>query len=445
MLPVFLRAVVDRGGADGASGCYNADEQSPQESYGSGEERMRGLQVKAHVLRDYRLAGWHEKIVGKWHYRDLCADASWRDGWISFDSVAYHPRDACVYCGLNSIDADILYRFDPRSETFTSLNSRRWADRFDVKIHRTLLSNPADGCLYFGTSMLHEVAEHSEAGGGKLVRYDPASDTYEILGIPVPMLYIQSIAADFERGWICGFTYPAEAFFEFNLHTRQSRVVAYTGNAMMMSQPHNVTVDRDGWFWGTYAETRAWDEILSDMPIRLFKYHPATRKLVCFDYGLPRRTDRRQLAADPPAPADVPSALAETRHHEDFGFCDSLVYDGRRYLYAGTVAGVLCRIDTSTDKVEKIAHVMATGRFPALAVADDGTLYGGGGMNGHTQVMRWRPGSGSIESFYPLRDPALGEGPARIHELAVAADGTLYLAENDNHVRSSYLWSARLP
>lgn len=403
------------------------------------------LQVKAHILRDYRLTGWQDKIVGRWHYRDLCADPAWRDGWISFDTVTFNPDDGQIYCGLNSIDADILYRFDPKTGLFTGLNTKRWADRFDVKIHRTLLHNPTDRCLYFGTSMLHDVDQQPEAGGGKLVRYDPAADTYEVLGVPAPMLYIQSVAADFDRGRLCGFTYPAEGFFEFNLRTRESRIVAWTGNAMMMSQPHNPVVDRDGWFWGTYAETRAWDEILSGTPIRLFKYHPETRRLICFDHGLSRRDDRNQLLPDPPKPAGADSALAETRHRNDFGFCDSMAYDGQRYIYAGTVAGVLCRIDTRTDQVEKIAHVMATGRFPALAIAEDGTVYGAGGMKGQTQVMRWRPGSDRIDSFFNLRDPSINDGPARIHELAVDREHVLYLAENDNHQRSSYLWAARLP
>ena len=182
---------------------------------------------------------WQDKIVGRWHYRDLRADVDWRDGWISFDTITFNPDDGQIYCGLNSIDADILYRFDPKSGRFTSLNTKRWADRFDVKIHRTLLHNPKDRCLYFGTSMLHDVDQQPETSGGKLVRYDPVADTYEVLGVPAPMLYIQSIAADFDRGYICGFTYPRRAFFEFNLRTRQPRVVAWTGNAMMMSQPHN--------------------------------------------------------------------------------------------------------------------------------------------------------------------------------------------------------------
>ena len=81
--------------------------------------------VKAHILRDYKLAGWKEKIAGRWHYRDLVADENWRDGWISFDAVTWNPDDRQVYCGLNAIDGDLLYRFDPASGAFTSLRTRR--------------------------------------------------------------------------------------------------------------------------------------------------------------------------------------------------------------------------------------------------------------------------------------------------------------------------------
>lgn len=405
----------------------------------------RQAKVEAHILRDYRLSGWQERIVGRWHYRDLVADENWRKGWISFDSVVFNPDDGQVYCGLNSIDGDLLYRFSPDDHTFQCLNTQRWTDPFDVKIHRNILHNHHDGCLYFATSLLHDVDQQRQAPGGKIVRYDPAADRYDILGIPSPMLYIQSIAADFDRGKIYGFTYPAEALFEFDLATGRGEILAYTGNAMFFSQPHNPVVDGHGWLWGTYAETRAWDETLSEMPIRLFKYHPEGRRFVWFDRGLPRRSDRDQLLADPPALPNAASALGETRHKDDFGFCDSMAYDGNRYIYAGTVAGVLCRIDTRTDRVEKLANVMATGRFPALAIADDGTLYGAGGMNGHTQVTRYRPGEGRMDSFFDLVDPKITDRPARIHELAVDPQHRLYLAENDNHQRSSYLWTATLP
>ncbi|MCC6126274.1 MAG: hypothetical protein IT426_15050 [Pirellulales bacterium] len=398
--------------------------------------------VKAHILRNVKLEGWRDKIVGRWSYRELAADPTWSHGWISFDAVAFNPDDRKIYCGLNSLDGDLLYRFDPESERFECLNSRQWADEFDVKIHRTLLHNPRDGCLYFGTSMLHDMDRQQAAAGGKLMRFDPAQGTYELLAVPAPRLYLQSIAADWRRNLLYGFTYPAEAVYKTDLAAKHSDLVAYLGNAILFAQPHNAVVDCRGWLWGTMAETRAWDERLGPHPVRLFKYHPDRDELVCFDYGLPRRNEKKRLLDDPADAGAVPHALAETRHPQDFGFCDSMAYDGERFIYAGTVAGVLCRIDSETGTVEKIANAIATGRFPALALRD-GVLYGAGGMNGHTQLLRWNVGGDRIESYSDLADESLGQRPARIHDLAVDDRGRVYLGENDHHERSSYLWSVR--
>ena len=386
--------------------------------------------IRAHRLRDYRLEGWKERIAGRWSYRQLAADPAWRDGWISFDAVSWSDPERLVYCGLNSIDGDLLYTFDPATERFDCLNSRAWTDAFDVKIHRTLLNNPRDGCHYLATSLLHDVEDQREAPGGKLVRYDPASRAATVLAVPMPRLYIQSIAADWDRGLVYGFTYPAEAVFKFDLAAGATEVLAWIGNAIMFAQPHNGVVDRDGWLWGTYAETRAWDETTGQCPIRLFKYHPEGDRFVWFEHGLSRAESGGQL-------------LAETRHRQDYGFCDSMAYDGGDYIYAGTVAGALCRISIATGAVEKIADVMAAGRFPALALRD-GILYGGGGMNGRTELVRFDTRSGTIDRYSELVEPESGETPARIHEIAVAADHALYLGENDNHQRSSYLWSVRL-
>ncbi len=399
--------------------------------------------IRAFRLRDYRLEGWREHIAGRWSYRQLAADPLWRDGWISFDAVTWDEDERLVYCGLNSIDGDLLYVFDPSTERFECLNSRAWTDRFDVKIHRTLLRNPQDGNYYFATSLLHDAEDQQEAPGGKLVRYDPRTRAAAVLGVPLPRLYIQSIAADWTRGVLYGFTYPAECVFKFELATGKTEIVAWIGNAIMFAQPHNAVVDRHGWLWATYAETRAWDETIGQCPIRLFKYHPEGDRIVWFEHGLARVEDRVQLLDDPPKPAGVESALAETRHRQDYGFCDSMLYDGGEFIYAGSVAGVLSRIRIATGEVEKVAHVMAAGRFPALAMRD-GILYGGGGMNGRTQLVRWDTRGGRIDCFSDLVEAASGETPARIHEMVVTQDHTLYLGENDNHDRSSYLWRVRL-
>lgn len=401
------------------------------------------MRIQAYRLRDTKLRGWNEEIVGRWSYRDLTADREWFYGWISFDSVMYNPDDEAVYCGLNSLDGDLLYRFDPQKGTFECLNTRQWADPYDVKIHRTILHHPDDHCLYFATSMLHDMDQQQRAQGGKLVRFDPRTGHYDILGVPAPRLYVQSIAADWKRNILYSFTYPAEAVYRTGIQDRASRLVAYIGNAILFAQPHNAVVDGNGWLWGTWAETRAWDEIVGSVPVRLFKYHPDTDCLVFFDHGLPRWNEKGLLPDANGGTDAVPGALAETRHRDDFGFCDSMVFDGSRYIYAGTVAGVLSRIDTASGKVEKLANVLSTGRFPALGYRD-GILYGAGGMHGRTQLIRWDTRGEKIERFTDLVDERAGDRPARVHELAVDRQHRLYLGENDNHDRSSYLWVARL-
>ena len=220
-------------------------------------------------------------------------------------------------------------------------------------------------------------------------------------------------------------------------------MVAYLGNAILFAQPHNAVVDSRGWLWGTCAETRAWDEMFGVHPIRLFKYHPDSECLIVFGHGLARLDDKDQLLADGAADQPGTDVLAGTPHKQDFGFCDSTVYDGDRYIYAGTVAGLLCRIDTQTGAVQKVTNAISSGRFPALAILD-GILYGAGGMNGRTQLFRWHIKSGETERYTRLADDASGESPARIHELAVGDGGRIYLGENDNHQRSSYLWSVTL-
>lgn len=293
-------------------------------------------EIRSHRLRDVRLSGWKENIAGRWHYNDLAADPKWVHGWISFDAVTFNPGDGNVYCGLNAIDGDLLYRFDPRTETFTGLETKRWTDAYDSKIHRTLLLNPQDDCFYFATSLLHDADKQHEAPGGKLVRYDWKADRYDVLGIPFPHLYVQSIAADWARGILYGFTYPAEFIVRHDLATGQSRVLAYVGNAIMFAQPHNAVVDRDGWLWSTYAETRAWDEVTGTCPIRLCKYHPDEDRFVWYPHGLARKADTDQLRPDPVADGTDMPDMTESRHKQDYGFCDGMVYDGGRYIYAGS-------------------------------------------------------------------------------------------------------------
>jgi sugar lactone lactonase YvrE len=336
-----------------------------------------------------------------------------------------------------------LYAFDPATGCFESLGAQAWADEFDVKIHRTLLLNPKDRNLYFATSLLHDIDRQREAPGGKLVRWDPANGQHHVIATPFPHLYVQSIAADWERSLIYCFTYPAEFLVKVDLLTGKPEVLGYLGNSLLFAQPHNAVVDGAGWLWGTCAETRAFDEVPSPVPIRLFRYHPDGDRFDWFEHGLSRRSQREQLLPEAGAGDAAIPEEQETRHKDDYGFCDAMVYDGDGAIYAGTTAGVLCRIDCASGSVTKVANAVPPGRFPALAFRD-GILYGGGGLRGNTQLIRWDTRTDRIDSFRDLIDPRTGERPARIHEIAVDAGHRLYLGENDNHTRSSYLWKIEL-
>lgn len=406
---------------------------------------QNGIKLTPCILRDDKLCGWEEEIAGRWHYNDLEANESWKSGWISFDALAWNRGDGKLYCGLNAMDSDILYRFDPITSQFENLNTRLWTDQFDVKIHRTLLQEPGEGKYYFGTSLLHDADRQEMAMGGKLVSYDWRNDSYEVLGIPIPHLYIQSIAADWSRGLLYGFTYPAEFLFRFDLNDRSTRNIAYIGNAIMFAQPHNGVVDRYGNLWGTYAETRAWDERVGHCPIRVFRFDTEREKVDFFDFGLSRKNEKSHFVNDldiPDTNQDMPD-MTESRHKEDFGFCDSMAYDGERYIYAGTVAGVLCRIDIEKLTVEKIANLMPSGRCPALGFDAQKRVLAAGGMKNNTALSRFDPKTNQVEFWGQLADNK-GRTPARIHDLAVDESGTVWLAENDNHQRSSYLWKAKV-
>jgi hypothetical protein len=65
-------------------------------------------------------------------------------------------------------------------------------------------------------------------------------------------------------------------------------------------------------------------------------------------------------------------------------------------------------------------------------------------MNGYTQLIRWNTRTDWIEGYLEFVDKETGERPARIHDLDVTDDHQIFLGENDNHKRSSFLWSVRL-
>jgi hypothetical protein len=383
------------------------------------------VKVQAQVLRDRRFDDWHRTVAGRWSIEDLRADARYRDDWISFDCLAWDGGRGLLYLGLTAINTDIFWTFDPLTGKFESLGFDRVGDRFDAKFHRSL-ERDDDGSYLVATAMLHDMDQQHQAAGGKLMRYWPDESRFDLLDIPVPGQYIQSILLDTARRLVYGFTYPAEYMFVHDLQSGQTRNLAYIGNARMISQPHNAVLDRRGRVWGTWGENRAFEDDPGSSPIKYFCYDPEQDDFEWFAYGPPKTW-----------PADT----AAVDHM-------LLAYDG--LIYVGTTAGGLSRLDPRTGATEALGKPFAGRRLAGLVQARDGYLYGAGNEGvdaqgrGTARLFRYDVTNGRTDDLGPIADPDRDDGAIKIHMLVEAEDGVLYAGENDHHWRSSYLWRCEI-
>lgn len=379
----------------------------------------------AHKLKDRAFDNWLSEVAGRWKIADLRADEGYCHDWISFDSLAWDTKRKQLYIGLTAIDIDIFHVFVPQTQRFTSLGFQDVGDRFDVKFHRSIEMDH-DGAMFVATALLHDVDEQHEAKGGKLLRFDPDSGEYDLLAVPVASNYIQSIRLDPERRLIYGFTYPSEQMFRYDIESGSVSQVAFIGNGIMICQPHCVVLDRQGRVWGTWGESRAFENDPGPVPIRIFCYDPDDEQMTWYQHGFAKTTE-----ADP---ARV----------------DHMMLGDDGLIYVGTVAGGFSRLDPATAEVEDLGKPFAGGRLAGLVQASDGLIYGAGNSGyddnkaGTCRLFAFDPASKALNDLGPIFDPALGDGASNIHMLVEGEAGTIYAGENDNIWRSSYLWECQL-
>lgn len=381
--------------------------------------------VHARIYKNHRFDNWESAVAGRWSIEDLRADTGYCHDWISFDCLAFDRRTRRLYVGLTAIDTDILHVYDPTSGTFESLGFTTISDRFDAKLHRSLEIDD-DGRLYMATALLHDMNQQMCAAGGKLVCYDPVRGQFDVLAIPVPHQYIQSILLDRRRRCIYGFTFPAEFMFRYELNSGEFRTLAYVGNGQMICQPHTAVLDRAGRVWGTWGETRAFEDLPGPVPIRLFSYDPDSGEFNWFNHGLPKVSE---------------SDVAQVDHM-------MLANDGR--MYVGTTTGGFSCLDPRSGAIEDLGKPFEGPRLAGLAQAADGLIYGAGNAGyasdgtGQARLFRFDPNTRHLDDFGPIYDETVADGAAKVHTLVAGDDGVLFAGENDNVLRSAYLWECRI-
>jgi hypothetical protein len=385
---------------------------------------MTSVKIKAHKLKDRRFNNWHSNVEGRWRIADLRADEAYCNDWISLDSLAWDAKRKQLYIGLTAINTDILHTFDPATGAFKSLGFQRVSNKFDVKLHRSI-EQDTDGTLFLATALLHDIDEQHEAKGGKLLHYNPDSDQYTLLAEPIPYNYLQSILLDAENRIIYGFSYPAEQWFRYDIDSGKIST-AYVGNGLMICQPHCAVLDTQRRLWGTWGESRAFENDPGPTPIRIFCYDPATDKFTWHEHGFSKVAPR------------------------DYGRVDHMLLGKDGFIYVGTTMGALCRLDPATADVTYLGKPFAGSRLAGLVQASDGLIYGAGNNgydednNGTCRLCVCDPTSGVIRDLGALVDPETGAGASNIHMIVESDPGILYLGENDNLWRSSYLWECRI-
>jgi len=339
--------------------------------------------------------------------------------FVSFVSLLYHPGTRLVYCGLTSWTTDLLYAFDPKSKQFESMNFPSIADRFDTKIHRSLELDD-DGTIVGAVAGLHSYATHPEAAGGKLFTFDPVKKRYDVLGIPSPYDYIQSIALDRKRKLIYGNGYPLNTQFGFDIKTRKPFPMKWIGG-------HKLRCDNEGCLWGQSTELMRWPGIndeaeqiakavftIQTSSPRLYKYTPDQGYTVFDSYLYP-------VGGQNPAIAN-------------------LIDGNDGFMYVGGSNGALYRVDKETGACDFLAMASPGGRLEGIAIGPDGRLYLGGGSFYCTRVSAYDRRTGKLTDLGPIHDPERDETCIIVHALAITDDGTIYIGETDNCERSGFLW-----
>lgn len=377
--------------------------------------KTRSLKLHDHHFGD----AWQSKVEHRWNYDDFLADEHWRKEWISFDGVVHHRGNNRVYCGITSFNADIFWAWDRDSESWVDCGFGEAGNSYDAKFHRSMQLTADGSTLYTATALLHDVDRYHDAPGGGIFAHDIASGRTRKLGVPLPHVYIQSIALDEARGVIYSMHFTPERLSAFDLKTGKARDLGAIGSGMFMAQGENVLLDDDGCAWCGWGATRAWQNFHGPDAARLCKFDPRQDRIVFYKTGLPRRDGS-----------------------QGFAKVEGLFNLGGGGLHASADNGSLYRIDTDTAHATYLGTPIADrpSRLTNLVRHSDGCAYGVTGRDGDCRVLRFDPRDGRYELIGDRISDESGEALFQVHDVALTADGVLYAGENDVPHRSGWLW-----
>lgn len=148
------------------------------------------------------------------------------DAHSTWGSIGYNPKYNTVHIGVtNHRDNVALYEYDVSIDKMKldgfikdlgHLRSFQWQG----KIHSKIIAAP-DGTIYFSTdggeSREEYLMNHPHGyGGGFFMKWDPATNHFENLGMGLQYESIKDLELDPETGNIYGISYPQAHFLVYN-------------------------------------------------------------------------------------------------------------------------------------------------------------------------------------------------------------------------------------
>lgn len=377
------------------------------------------MQACSHHLKHHDFGNaWADEVEDRFNYDDLVADRHWREDWVSFDGVVYCPQRRRVYCGITSFAADIFQVWDCDRQAFVDPGFGKVADPYDAKFHRSMQLTPDGKHLYTATALLHDIDRYHDAPGGGVFRYDADTGDIQRLAIPIPHVYIQSIALDLARRVIYSMHFTPERLSVLDLDTLEVKDLGPISSGMAMAQGENLVLDDAGGVWCGWHVTRAWQSRSGVDSHRLCRLDPVTQKIHYFKTGLPR--------------ADGSPGCAKV---------EGLFNLGDGVLHASADNGSLYRINPKNAEAIYLGTPISDrpSRLTNLVAHTDGYAYGITGRDGRCQVIQYDQSKGTWKLGEEIVDEQ-GEALWQCHDLAITPEGTIFAGENDHPRRSSYLW-----
>lgn len=324
------------------------------------------------------------------------------DDYYAFTSVVHHPGLNTLLCGTTNRENDLLQSFDLATNEFESMDYGSFAERYEVKIHRSTVIG-GDGNLYAATSGLHHIDKRPLAPGGKVFRFDPNTREYTLLTIPCKNDYIQTISLDWQRQIICGMSYPVLKFFAYDMRRDEVVYEQYMG-----SIAHIGAFDDDGGYWGTWGHEH-----------KFFRYDSADNAVKFLQHGFP-----------------VP---CYSLMYPNAGPVDCMINGGDGFVYVGHESGELYRLDPSSGELEYLVKPLPGNRLPALAIGEDGRIYGVGGNDWAVHAFAYDRKTGDYQVSGRVVETATGEACFRAHDVAIVGK-RMFVCETDVDTRGAYLW-----